>query len=153
IMILVSRHSDKVHERRMHVAAVYAASGICLILSVIFRANFWLSYGFLCFAIPGPFSGMSPFWANASETLPRNIMGAVVGLVNAVGNVGGYVGPVIVGWIADRNGGYNAGGFLALGGGMLGCAVLAFALPKPAQITAMPAMPARSAITTKETAN
>ena len=53
----------------------------------------------MCLAIPGPFAAMAPFWAIPGETLPRNVMGVVMGLVNAFGNLGGFAGPYIVGWL------------------------------------------------------
>ena len=129
IMVINSWHSDKTHERRGHVAAVYVLSGTSLILSVLLRENFWVSYVLLCLAIPGPFAAMGPFWAIPSETLSRGGMGSVVGLVNAFGNVGGFVGPYFVGWMADR---YHSTAipFQGLGLGMLVCAALAFLLPK-----------------------
>jgi len=129
IMILVSRHSDKKRERRGHVAAVYAMSGISLILSVVFHQYFWVSFAFMCLAIPGPYSGMAPFWAIPGETLPRNAMGLVMGTVNAFGNLGGFAGPYIIGALSDR---YHstAIGFTVIGVGMLGCTALAFLLPK-----------------------
>ena len=129
IMVLTSWHSDKKRERRGHVAAVYFLSGTSLILSVLCRQNFWLSYGFLCLAIPGPFSAMGPFWTIASETMPRSILGLVVGLVNAFGNLGGFAGPFIVGWLTKE---YHSTAipFNLLGAGMLICAALAFLLPK-----------------------
>ena len=99
VMVITSWHSDKTRERRGHVAAVYALSGASLILSVLCREHFWVSYGFLCLAIPGPFSAMGPFWTIASEIMPRNVLPLVVGLVNAFGNVGGYVGQKFVGWL------------------------------------------------------
>ena len=34
---------------------------------------------------------MAPFWAIPGETLPRSVMGVVMGLVNAFGNLGGFV--------------------------------------------------------------
>jgi dipeptide/tripeptide permease len=53
-----------------------------------------------------------------------------MGLVNAFGNLGGFVGPYIVGWLAKAYNHSTAPGFTALGIGMLGCAGLAFLLPK-----------------------
>lgn len=137
IMIVNSWHSDKTHERRGHVAAVYILSGTSLILSVMLRDHFWFSYLFLCLAIPGPFAAMGPFWAIPSETLPRGAMGSVVGLVNAFGNVGGFAGPYFVGWMADQ---YHSTAipFKALGVGMLVCAGLAFLLPKALQPAFIP---------------
>ena len=40
--------------------------------------HFWISYAFLCLAIPGPFAAMAPFWAIPGETLPRSVMGVVM---------------------------------------------------------------------------
>ncbi len=129
MIVLNSWHSDKTHERRGHVAAVYTMSGICLIASVLLSQHFWLSYALMCFAIPGPFAAMAPFWAIPSETLPRYVMGPVVGLVNAIGNVGGYAGPYITGWLKSTYGTITVP-FCVLGAGMLIAAALSFFLPK-----------------------
>lgn len=130
IMVLNSWHSDKTGERRGHVALVYALSGASLIASVLLQGHFWLSYALLCLAIPGPFAALAPFWAIPTETMPRRMMGLVIGLVNALGNTGGFFGPLVVGWLATR---YHSVGmpFEALGAGMLIAAALAFLLPKP----------------------
>lgn len=132
IMVLNSWHSDKTRERRAHVALVYTMSGASLMLSVLTRDHFWLSYAFMCLAIPGPFAALAPFWAIPTETLPRNVFGPVIGLVNAFGNTGGFFGPYIVGWLKNS---YHSTAipFNALGIGMLVAAALAFLLPKPAQ--------------------
>ncbi|HEY1789351.1 MAG TPA: MFS transporter [Verrucomicrobiae bacterium] len=129
IMILNSWHSDKTRERRGHVALVYTLSGASLIASVLTRDHFWLSYALMCLAIPGPFAALAPFWAIPTETMPGNVFGPVIGLVNALGNVGGFVGPYIVGWLAGQ---YQSTAvpFNVLGIGMLVAAALAFLLPK-----------------------
>ena len=129
IMVLNSWHSDKTGERRGHVALVYTLSGVSLILSVLTRDHFWMSYVFMCLAIPGPFAALAPFWAIPTETLPRHVFGPVIGLVNALGNTGGFAGPYIVGWLKTE---YHstAIAFASLGLGMLLAAGLAFLLPK-----------------------
>jgi MFS family permease len=130
VMILNSRHSDKTGERRGHAAFVYAMSGIALIASVLLRGKFfWLSYACLCFAIPGPFAGLAPFFAIPAETMPRAAIGAVIGLVNALGNVGGYLGPTIVGELKTRTHGIKIP-FGVLGVLLLAAAALCFLLPK-----------------------
>lgn len=129
LMLLNSWHSDKTGERRGHVAAAYLMSGLSLILSVSTKDNFWLSYFFLCFAIPGPFVAMCPFWTIPAETLPRNMTGWVVGLVNAFGSFGGIAGPLLVGWLEKEYHSTNIG-FNLLGAGMLLNVALAFMLPK-----------------------
>ena len=128
IMVLNSWHSDKTRERRGHVAFVYILSGSSLIASVLTRDHFWLSYAFMCLAIPGPFAALAPFWAIPTETLPANVFGPVIGFVNAMGSLGGFFGPYIVGALAKQ---YHSTAipFNALGIGLLIAAALAFLLP------------------------
>ena len=130
VMVLNSWHSDKTRERRGHVALVYCLSGVSLILSVGLREHFWVSYALLCLAIPGPFAALGPFWSIPSETLPRSAVGVVIGSVNAFGNLGGFAGPYIAGWLKHE---YQslAVAFAVLGAGLLLGAGLAFLLPKP----------------------
>ncbi len=139
-MIVNSWHSDKTRERRGHAAAAYLISGVSLIGSVLTRENFWLSYALMCLAIPGPFVAMAPFWSIPSETMPRYVMGTVIGLVNGIGNLGGFVGPSIVGWLKDAYGSTRVP-FNVLGAGMLLAAGLCFLLPKARRETAVPIAP------------
>ena len=128
LMVLVSRHSDRVNERRAHVALTYVVSGLSLMVSVSLRNHFWWSYGFLCLSIPGPSVALAPFWAIPSETLPRSTRGAVMGLVNACGNLGGFAGPAIVGWLKLKTGSLDLP-FDDLALGILIAAGLAYWLP------------------------
>lgn len=131
IMIVISHLSDRTGARRPYVALVYAVAGTTLIASVLIRPyNFWISYVLLCFAVQGPFSALAPFWAIPGETLPKGVMGAAMGLVNAIGNLGGFVGPTIVGIIQKSTGGGIAIPFSVLGGGLLVAAALTPLLPR-----------------------
>jgi len=130
-MLVNSWHSDKTRERRGHVAMAYIISGVSLIASVLVsKHSFWLSYAFLCLAVPGPFSGLAPFWAIPAETMPRSVLGAVMGLVNAIGNLGGFLGQYIVGWLVQVEHGDIRVGFGVLGTGLLVAAALCFLLPR-----------------------
>jgi MFS family permease len=131
LMVVVSRHSDKTNERRMHVAITYVVSGVCLIISASLQGHFWWSYFFMCLSIPGPSVALAPFWSIPSETLPQKSRGAVMGLVNACGNLGGFVGPAATGWLKEHS--HNlALPFDALGFGILIAAGFTFLLPKTA---------------------
>ena len=136
LMVVNSRSSDRRQERRMHVAWVYALSGVGLIGSVLAaRYSFWLSFGFLCVAIQGPFAGQAAFWAVPAEALPRAVVGGVMGLVNAIGNVGGWAGNAFVGALKQQTGSTDLP-FALLGAGMFLAAALCFLLPRsksPAQ--------------------
>jgi MFS family permease len=148
IMVLTSWHSDKTGERRGHVAAVYILSGASLILSVCLQGHFWLSYVLLCLAIPGPFAALGPFWAISTEVLPRNVAGLVMGLINSCGNLGGFAGPFITGWLSLKYQSIKIP-FSVLGTGLLIAAALSFLLPKPRPAGEAPtAEPVNEAATT-----
>ncbi len=129
IMVLNSWHSDRTGERRGHVAIVYLLSGVSLVLSVGLQDYFWLSYALLCLAIPAPFAALGPFWSIPTETLPRGAAGLAIGLVNAFGNLGGFAGPYVTGWLKQKYQSLPVA-FDALGVGLLVGAGLAFLLPK-----------------------
>ena len=44
-------------------------------------------------------------WATASRAVPVALAGAAMGFVNALGNLGGFVGPYAGGWLQDASGG------------------------------------------------
>ena len=46
-----------------------------------------------------------PFWASASRAMPVALAGGAMGLINALGNLGGFAGPYIGGWLQDASGG------------------------------------------------
>lgn len=56
-----------------------------------------------------------------------------MGLINACGNLGGFVGPFIAGWLYEASGNLNLS-FDALGLGILFAAALTFLLPKAAPV-------------------
>ncbi len=90
--------------------------------------------GFICLHVSGdsrPICGDGPFWAISAETLPRAVMAVVIGVVNAFGNLGGFAGPYIIGWLENEYHSITLP-FIVLGFGMLACVVLAFLLPKTA---------------------
>jgi nitrate/nitrite transporter NarK len=72
---------------------------------------------------------LAPFWAVPAETLPRSSLGAVMGLVNAMGNIGGWAGNYAFGWLKQETGG-TALPFSMLGACLLVAAALCFLLPR-----------------------
>ena len=54
------------------------------------------------------FGPLGPFWAIPSETLPKKTAGSAIGLINAVGSLGGYFGPLVVGYLDKLTGNFQA---------------------------------------------
>jgi len=130
IMMLISWGSDKTGERRGFIFLVYIMSGSSLIGSVlIHKHSFWASYALLCLAVSGPFAALAPFWAIPAENLPKYAVGTAMGIINAIGNLGGYVGPSIVGLLKEKSHSVTLP-FGLLGAGLLLDAALVFLLPR-----------------------
>ncbi len=129
-MVLVSHHSDAVNERRGHVSAALAWAGVLLVTGVLVSdAVPVLAYLLICLVGAGIYGMMGPFWAIPTETLPPRLAGPTMGLVNAFGNLGGYFGPLAVGYLKRRTGNFHSA-FLLLAVVMLAGAGLALLLPK-----------------------
>lgn len=116
-MVVMSRHSDKHRERRGHVAFAAAWGGVwmmaCMLLSGHAPA---LAFVAISLVGAGSYATHGPFWAIPTETLPRSVSGSAMGLINALGNLGGYFGPLVVGFLNHRTGNFLMGfGTLSLG--------------------------------------
>ena len=106
-MIIVSRHSDRRRERRWHVAFAMSWGGALMLASVLLNHSFpALSFLAISFVGAGSYGALGPFWAIPTETLPRSVSGSAMGLVNALGNLGGYFGPLAIGYINQHTGNF-----------------------------------------------
>ncbi|MBZ5515303.1 MAG: MFS transporter [Acidobacteriia bacterium] len=106
-MVILSHHSDKRGERRGHAAFALTWAGSTLLASVLFsHSSPVLAFALVSLVGAGAYGFHGPFWAIPSETLPRSVVGSCMGLVNAIGNLGGYFGPLAVGYLNQRTGNF-----------------------------------------------
>ncbi len=101
-MIFIAGHSDKKQERRWHVACSAFMAAIGLMLCGICH-NPVLSLICLCVTACGIWGTVGPFWAIPTSYLSPESAAAGIGLINSVGNLGGFAGPYIVGFIKTRS--------------------------------------------------
>ena len=73
----------------------------------------------------GTYGCKAPFWPLPSMFLTGSAAAAGIGLISAIGNLGGFVGPYAVGWARDATGGYAAGLYLLAGFAVAGALVAA----------------------------
>jgi ACS family tartrate transporter-like MFS transporter len=112
-MVLVARASDRSGERRRVVAACALLTAVGLLVAVFFqRQTIFLVAGF-AIAQMALRSLAGVFWALPPERLGPRAAAVGIGLINAIGGAGGFVGPALIGVLLDATGGY-AGGLLAL---------------------------------------
>jgi MFS transporter, ACS family, tartrate transporter len=61
-------------------------------------------------AAGGAFYGFQPvFWAVPTRFLSESAAAASIGLINSVGNLGGFAGPMVMGYLASRTRSFSAG--------------------------------------------
>jgi len=102
-------HSDRTRERRWHAAMPVLLCGCGLALAVFLGFNPLLSIILLIIA-GGAFYGFQPvFWAVPTLFLGESAAAASIGLINSVGNLGGFVGPTVMGYMASRTHSFTAG--------------------------------------------
>jgi MFS transporter, ACS family, tartrate transporter len=123
-LIVVGRHSDRARERRLHAAAVMAFGGFCILFAVAaIHYSLAVAFAFITLSGIGAYGPMGAFWAIPTETLPAKIVGSVMGFVNALGNLGAYFAPLIVGALNKRTGNFFSGfiflGIITLAAGVL----------------------------------
>ena len=100
--------SDRHGNRRFYCALALAGFGLWFWLATLFPAHIWLTYSLL--VIAGLFSKamQSPCWSMPSVIFPQGIAGGARGIINGIGNLGGFAGPVLMGWFAGHTGDMNA---------------------------------------------
>jgi sugar phosphate permease len=109
-LLVVARRSDQTGERRKYVAATMALGGSFILLAVaVIPHSLLLAFGFIILSGVGAYGPMAPFWAIPTETLPAKTVGFVMGFVNAVGNLGAYFAPLIVGHLNKTTGNFLSG--------------------------------------------
>ena len=109
-VLLISRHSDQVRERRFHAAGAMLFGGTCILIAVAtIGHSLLLAFAFIALSGVGAYGPMGAFWAIPTETLSPRIVGSVMGFVNAIGNLGAYFAPLIVGYLNKRTGSFLSG--------------------------------------------
>jgi ACS family tartrate transporter-like MFS transporter len=108
-MQFASAASDRRRERRLFVIIGYAVGGIGFVLAVLVQSPLWTIFALSINAM-GERSGAGPYWALTTNLMGGRAAAGGIAFINSVGNLGGFVGPYMMGWIIQRNGGdYTVG--------------------------------------------
>ena len=128
-MVWAARHSDATGERRWHVAiaALVSAGGFA---ATAWVDGLWLSLACLSVAMLGLASMFGPFWTLATSFVSGTGAAAGIALINSVGNIGGFVGPSLVGALRESSQGF-ASALVAVGATVLLGGLLVLAVPDP----------------------
>jgi MFS transporter, ACS family, tartrate transporter len=108
-------HSDKTGERRWHAAIPLVATGLAYALLVLFRQNSAAAIVLLLLGSALYYAFYPIFWAIPTLMLSESAAAATFGLINSVGQLGGFAGPYMVGLLNQRTHSLTASfGFVGL---------------------------------------
>ncbi len=102
-MVLWSRRSDSRNERKLHAALPLLLAAIALLLAGLVRQPI-LALSCVTAALTGLYSFKSPFWAIPNLFLHRSTAAVSVAIINSIGNLGGFLGPFLIGVVKERTG-------------------------------------------------
>jgi ACS family tartrate transporter-like MFS transporter len=129
-MVLWAYSSDRRHERRWHFFVAAMIAGIGLVAAGL-STGLVASLAAMSVATVGLYGSKPAFWPLPSTFLSGTAAAGGIAMVNSIGNLGGFVGPYIVGWIKDSTQSY-ASGLYFLAACAFASGVIALVVVKPA---------------------
>ena len=111
-MILWARHSDATRERVMHVGAPLLLTAVALAVCG-YMDNPYVTMVALIVAAIGVFCTFGVFWTLPTAWLSGVAAAGAIALINSIGNLAGFAGPYLIGWVKETTGS-NSTGLLVL---------------------------------------
>ena len=125
--LFVGWSSDRMKERRWHTVTPILIGAAAIAIAPSTRGNLWLTVGCFMLALGGLKAYLPAFWTMPYLFLASSAAAASIGMINSVGNLGGQVGPWVIGKVQTVTGSFS-GGLYFLSGSMLVCATIVFLL-------------------------
>lgn len=127
-MLLIAGNSDRTGERRYHLVAAsgFTVAGLAL---ACWAPISWMKLAGLCLAAFGIWGAVGPFWALTRANLAVKFQPTGIAIINSVGNLGGFVGPFLVGLVKQESHDF-AGSLIVLAVASLVAGILAATAPK-----------------------
>lgn len=111
--LLVGWNSDRTRERRLHSALPIYMGAIALFATLASRNHLWLTIVLFTIALTGLKAYLPAFWSLPGLFLTEAAAAGSIGLINSVGNLGGFFGPSTIGIMEKVTGSFQ-GGIMAL---------------------------------------
>ncbi|MBM3070650.1 MFS transporter [Lelliottia sp. RWM.1] len=133
---VISLFSDRSGKRRLWVRFSLYCFAAALIASVVLREHVVAAY--IALVICGFFlkAATSPFWSMPGRIAAPEVAGSARGVINGLGNLGGFCGPYLVGVMIYLYGQNVA--VCALAGSLLIAGTMTFLLPKKCDLSVTP---------------
>lgn len=113
-MVLWSRHSDRTGERTWHVVLACIAAAVGLVVAAgansvvgLIAALTLVNIGISC--------AKPPLWSMPTMFLSGAAAATGIATINSIGNLGGFAGPAMIGWVKDQTGSFTGGLYFVAG--------------------------------------
>ena len=113
-MVLWARHSDRTGERKWHVVGACLLASLGLVLAGL-SSTVVAVLAALTLVNIGISSSKPPLWSMPTMFLSGSAAAAGIATINSIGNLGGFVGPAMIGWIKEQTGSFNGGLYFVAG--------------------------------------
>jgi MFS transporter, ACS family, tartrate transporter len=123
-MLWWCRRSDRLKERVRHIAIASLAGFLGLATSAVLDNSPLLSLAAISIGAVGTLAIVPIFWTLPAAILNGAAAAAAIALINALGNLGGFAGPFLIGLIKDATGSFTWG-LVGAGSGVLLTGILA----------------------------
>jgi len=125
-MLLLSWHSDRAQERRWHTAGALFIGSASLLVAILLGSHLWTQLAFFVVFAACVQAYQPTFWPLPTTLLGESAAAASIGMINSLGNLGGFVGPFVLGYLATRTGSFVPGlawlvGSMFVGGVLVLC--------------------------------
>jgi MFS transporter, ACS family, tartrate transporter len=130
-MVAVGLHSDHSRERRWHTALPAFAGAIALVAAA-YSTSVGPSILAISVAVLAVFSVVGPFWAMPAAILSDAAAAAGIAFINSMGNLGGFVGPYVIGVVRTSTGQFK-GGLLLVGAALAMSGMIALGVRLPSR--------------------
>lgn len=107
-MLWIADHSSKTGEKRWHGAAGMFIGAAGLLFGTL-TSNPFLAFFFMCMAAIGVYAPFGVWWSYPTTFLSGPAAAGAIGLINSCGNIGGFVGPYLTGFLKNLTGSYTSG--------------------------------------------
>lgn len=132
-VILVGWSADRTGKHKAHTAACMGLIALGLVLSY-FQHSVAMTLAAFCLAAIGMYGYLPAFWSLPADYLTGTAAAASVGLINSVGNLGGFFGPSMVGYLTQTTHSFGAGVLLMAGLAAMS-ATMVLLLPKTKRVS------------------
>lgn len=123
----VGWNSDRTKERRFHTVIPIALGAVAMVTAAFSQGTLPFTIGCFMIASAGLKAYQPAFWALPSLFLAETAAAGSIGFINSMGNIGGYFGPSMMGWVKDHTGSFQ-NGIIVLGASMAVSALVVFFL-------------------------